>query len=162
MKPPKIEEKLYNRSLRFLSFRARSEKEVTDYLAKITKKKSKNYSTVIIPQIIKKLKQLNLINDVDFSRWWIDQRQNLNPKGKKVLALELKHKGVSQEIIDRRISQISPISQIDSARKILAKKNKLYGHLPRLQLKKKLFSFLLRRGFDYQLSCQVIDEALKK
>jgi regulatory protein len=160
----KFKEKLYNRSLRFLSFRARSEKEVADYLQKIARRKEKNSPAQIslVTTILKKLKKLNLINDSEFTQWWIEQRLNLNPKGKRALRMELRQKGVAQEIIDQQLQLISLEIFQKAAQKIIDKKMRLYSCLPQLKLKKKLFAFLLSRGFDYQLAQKVIDENLKK
>lgn len=161
----KIKEKLYNRALRFLSFRARSQKEVADYLQKklqYSKKLTPQLSSRIQKEIITKLKKINLVNDVEFTAWWIEQRMTLNPKGNRALSLELRQKGIDQKIIDQQIKLISSVSLKKAAQKIIEKKIKFYPYLSGLKLKKKLFSFLLRRGFDYQLAQEVIDENLEK
>jgi regulatory protein len=159
-----LQNKLYQRALRFLSFRARSKKEISDYLQKIINKKGKKteHTQILVDKVIKKLKSLNLINDQEFALWWIEQRQNLNPKGKKALRLELRQKGVDQKTIEQSLASIDPLKLEESARQIIAKKVKLYPHLSSLKFKKKLLSLLLRRGFDYQLSRKVIDEKVKK
>ncbi len=159
----KFKEKLYNRSLRFLSFRARSEKEIGDYLQKITRQKDKTSPAFIslVTTIVKKLKKLNLVNDLEFTQWWIEQRLSLNPKGKRALSMELRQKGVAQKIIDQQLILIGAANFKKAAQKIINKKMKLYTHLPELRLKKKLFGFLLSRGFDYQLAKEVIDEKME-
>jgi len=159
-------EKLYHRTLNFLSYRPRSEKEITDYLKKNLKG---NLSTLhaiagkverkIQSKILKKLKKLKLLDDFKFASWWIEQRLRFRPKGKKILKLELLQKGVDQKIID---SQISQINQINAAKKIINKKLKLYKSLPKLKLKQKLFSHLARRGFEFPLIKKVVDEEMQK
>lgn len=156
-------EKLYNKTLHFLSFRPRSEKEIKDYLSKKTKKalpaarqgKIKN-------QVLFKLKEQNLVNDEEFVDWWIDQRMSLKPKGKIVLKKELLQKGVDLELVEGKLSTISNQQLTILARKLVDKKLKLYKNLPPLKLKKKLSSFLARRGFDWQTINLVIDEFLQK
>lgn len=149
-------EKLYNKVLHFLSFRPRSEKEIKDYISKKTKdEKHKN-------KIFIKLKTQGLVNDEEFADWWIDQRLSFKPRGKRLLKKELLEKGIDREIIDRKLLAICNKELTNLAKKLVEKKIKLYGKLPPLKLKKKLFSFLGRRGFDWQQIDLVIDEFLQK
>jgi regulatory protein len=150
------EEKLYQKTLNFLSYRPRSEKEIKDYLVR------KRANPKIQTSILKKLRKLNFINDEDFARWWLEQRMSFRPRGKPLLRRELFQKGIEKKIIDSLISQISPFSQINSARKIMAKKKKLYQNLPLQKLRQKLFSLLARRGFEFELIKEAIDEEIKK
>src|SRR3989344_6757140 len=96
-----IFERYYNLSLRFLSYRPRSEKEIIDYL----KKKSSSVKTSegqekLIESIIKKLKEYKFIDDVEFAKFWIEQRTKFKHKPIRVIEYELKQKGINKEIID--------------------------------------------------------------
>lgn len=150
-------QKFYDRALRFLSYRPRSEKEITNFL------KKKKVEPPIISKIIKKLKEQNFINDEEFTKWWIEQRTHFRPRGIRVIKLELRQKGISQEIIDEILSNedIKILSE-ESARKLIEKKIISYKGLPKQELYQKLSQFLLRRGFDWETVKEVIDEVLKK
>ena len=89
--------RLYDKSLHFLSFRCRSVSEMKFYL-----KKNKANSNQI-EEIIQKLKNLNLLNDYDFAQRWIDDRLKFHPRSSLILRMELKRKGISQQIIDQII-----------------------------------------------------------
>ena len=56
-----------------------------------------NQNTVL--ELKEKLVVLDLLDDLAFAAWWIDQRNTFRPKGKKLLVYELKQKGISGEII---------------------------------------------------------------
>ena len=56
------------RVLKFLSFRPRSEKEVTDWFLR----KEVGFKTQAL--IRRKLKKQKLLDDKEFSRWWLEQR----------------------------------------------------------------------------------------
>lgn len=147
-------QKFYDRALRFLSYRPRSEKEIRDFL------KKKKIEPPIISKIIKKLKEQNFINDEEFTKWWIEQRQRNKPRGMRVIKMELKQKGISDELITN--CQLLITNQLELAKKALEKKVKSYRNLPREKAYRKLSQFLLRRGFDWDTVKDVIDEVLKK
>lgn len=153
-------EKYYNYSLRFLSYRPRSEKEIRDRL------KIKNGERIdsIIDSVIHKLKEQNFLNDEEFAKWWIEQRTTFRPKGLRVIKMELKQKGISNEVIDFVISNSKfPISnESERARKLIEKKMEQLKDLPRQEVYRKVGSFLARRGFDIDTINSVIDEFYKK
>jgi SOS response regulatory protein OraA/RecX len=74
-------EKVY----RFAMVRQRAEKEFVDYF----KRKKINPSFHL--KLLKKLKHLNLLNDFEFARSWVNSR--LKKKSLKVVKLELQQKG---------------------------------------------------------------------
>ena len=85
-------ENFYNKALKFLSYRPRSEKEVRDRF-KIKNQKSKiKISDKTIDLIIKKLKDYKFLDDFEFAKMWLKDRLilKLKPiriiKSKKILA----------------------------------------------------------------------------
>lgn len=144
--------KLFDKSLKFLSFRPRSEKEIRDYLtAKIAKaeniepKFAKESSQ--IEKIIEKLKRYKYLNDLEFAKWWFASRSKSHPKGLRLIALELKRKGIDRELIQRTLKRSS---ESDLAKAALAKKMAKWSKLPKIDLKMKVYRYLLSRGFDYE------------
>ncbi|MBI2431113.1 MAG: RecX family transcriptional regulator [Candidatus Levybacteria bacterium] len=142
-------DKFYNKALRFLSYRPRSEKEVRENL------KKKKTESVIIEKIILKLKEQNFINDEEFVKWWIEQRTTVRPKGLRVIKLELKQKGIDTDL---RLK----INDFEQAKKLIEKKATRYKGLTKQELYRKLGGFLSRRGFDYDTIKKSIDEVTNK
>lgn len=131
-------DRYYNSSLRFLSYRPRSEKEVYDYLKKKAKR-AEALEEIIIAQIMRRLIELNFINDLEFAKFWIEHRK----KAFSLLKMELLQKGVSKETILEAASEFD----IDSKQEKLIEKlieKKMY--LPY----EKLVAYLIRRGFSYE------------
>lgn len=135
---------------RFISFRPRSEKEVRDYF------KKKKVEPSEIEKLIEKAKSLNLLNDLDFAKWWLEQRQTFRPKGPRLLKVELKQKGISDEIINNVLSQQNSQTEFQTALALAKKKQPHYKNLPILEQKQKLLGFLLRRGFDFDTAKEAI------
>lgn len=145
--------KLTDAALHFLSYRMRSEKEVTDYLVKkISKKENisyKNAKESILPnQVIVKLKKYKYLNDIEFAKWFVASRIKSKPKGLALLKIELLKKGIAREIIEKILSK--NINQKDLAQKAIEKKLKNWQKLPPAEFKKKLYSYLASRGFDWE------------
>jgi len=147
-------DKLYNKALKFLSYRPRSEREVRDYLEK------KGGDTKIVEEITGKLKKQNLVDDHAFTTWWIEQRSRFRPKGKHLLWLELLKKGIKKEIIED--SLFSEKEELDLAKKAARKKVKSYKNLEPLEFRQKMTAFLARRGFNWEVIKKVLEEILKK
>lgn len=141
-------EQYYNRTLRFLSFRPRSEKELRDYLQK------KKAVSAVIEKIISKLREHKFINDEDFAGWWIDQRTRLKPRAWKVIQYELRQKGIGEETIQSQFSILNPpaggqFTNEDMAKKLIQGKISRYRDLPKQEAYRKLGRFLASKGFDW-------------
>lgn len=154
-------EKFYNIALRFLSYRPRSEKEVRDRLIR------KKIDSQIIEKIIAKLKEKKFLNDEEFAKWWIEQRTKVRPKAIRVITLELKQKGISNEIIESLLSKdVSSEEQVSNdlelANKLIEKRIERFRNSSKQEIYQKLGSYLSRRGFDWETIKQSIDELFSK
>lgn len=141
-----------DRASRFLSVRPRSEKEVVDYLVKkIAKDEGVKFAEAsgspLVGKVLKTLKKYNYINDPDFAKWFLKSRLRSNPKSVKLIKYELKRKGIVSEVLET----LKPAQDQDykSALKLVEKKIVRWQKLSKLEYKKKLYAFLLSRGFDY-------------
>lgn len=153
-------QKFYDRTLRFLSFRPRSEKEIVSFLKKPHGRKKERLDDQTIAKIIKKLKEQNFINDEEFAKWWIEQRQGSKPRGKRIIIMELKQKGIAEFIIQN--SEFIIQKQDELAKKALERIAGRYQKLPRHEAYRKMSEFLLRRGFDWEAIKSGVDEVLRK
>lgn len=158
-------EKLFTKSLFFLKFRARSEKEIKNYLSSYLQKHKITFTNQqeIIEEVVKRLKDLKFIDDYDFAKQWVESRFLTRPKGKRVLIFELRQKGVAQEIIDEVIENESQkYSSNDIIKKLISKADQCYYRLPKDKRKQKLINYALRRGFDFTQIKAIVDELVKK
>jgi regulatory protein len=133
----------------FLSYRPRSTAEVRQNLLK------KEYDETVVEQVLTRLTDLNLLNDREFARFWIEQRETFKPRSQRALRQELHQKGLSREIIDEAISSVDEMA---AARKAAEKKAQNWSHLPRETFFSKLGGFLQRRGFNYAITKTVTEE----
>ena len=148
--------KFYDRVLKFLSYRPRSEKELADWF------KKKKVGSETQKLVKKKLKRLGYLDDQEFTRWWVEQRMTFRPFGKKRLALELRQKGIAREIIDEQLDNLRDEELSQLAEKLAKKKLKSLKNLPYFEARAKLIAFLSRRGFRWEIIKEVVAKTLKK
>jgi regulatory protein len=148
-------QKTYEKVLRFAMVRPRSEKEVVSWL------KRKKVHESIYQGLFDKLKHLELLDDLKFASWWVEQRLAFRPKGKRVLKQELLVKGVAREVIDEVLGE-APIDEKKLAHDLLVKKIPRWKGLPKEDVREKATAFLARQGFDWGVIRSAIDETREK
>jgi regulatory protein len=147
-----IKEKAYQ----FLARRAHSEKELR------TKLLNKGFEKNLVDEILSQLKQQKLIDDAAFAHSFVRSRLASKPLGELALRRELRNKGITEEQISA-VLQITynEKSQIEYARELVQKKLPQFGNLDDRVKKKRLANFLVRRGFDWELVKDVLNEKFK-
>jgi len=151
-------EKFYNKALEFLSYRTRSEKEVRDKL------KTKQAEPGIIEKVISKLKEKRFINDEEFARQWIENRNRFKPRSLRLIKLELRQKGIEEEIVEKVIQDLdfNSESELEQAKKLVEKRIDKVRDLPKQEIYQKLGRFLASKGFNWDTVKKAIDEVLDK
>lgn len=137
------QEVAFNRALRYLSYRARSEAEMRKYLS------DKGFSDHVSQTVIDRLKDERLINDPRFAQDWIDNRVSFRPRSQTQLRFELRNKGLSEDLIEDALQE----ADLDDIELACAAGKKLVGRYARLDwpdFRQKLGAALARRGFSYE------------
>lgn len=155
--------KLYDKVLRFLAVRPRSEKEIRDYLRKkfsIFNFKFSNEEKTI-EEFLERLRASGLVDDEKFARWWVEQRQGgRKPKGQRIIGMELRQKGVAREIIETVLPRMAEAAEQELAEKAAAKKMRLYRRYPPPAFRQKMAQYLLRQGFTWPVVKEVLQKRL--
>ena len=139
--------------MRLLSLRARTGFEIESRL------QEKGYSSEIIGQIVAFLKKDGLIDDLNFSKEWIEYRLNENPRGVALLRAELSKKGVSENIVEKALqAKKDDLDEKSIAVALIKNKLKRQKEIPELKLKARLYQFLVRKGFDSETAEEAIEE----
>lgn len=144
-------QKTYDKIIRFSTLRPRSKREVEMWLRKYKVHES------LHEELFNKLKRLDLLDDVKFATWWIDQRMSFRPRGKRALTAELRQKGVNQEIIKEAMAKIE-IDEVKVAKNLLKKYQYKWEKLPKSEKKKKMSDYLARKGFGWEIIKQVTSD----
>lgn len=146
------------KALSFLARRFHSEREL------FIKLKSKSYEERLIKIVLNELREKSFINDQVFANHFIDEKLKKKRWGKNKIKAALFSKGVSASIIDEGLKSFD--SEIDQNEAALGLAQKKFEKLKLREsddrkLKQKLISFLLSRGFDYEVSSEVVNKIIK-
>jgi regulatory protein len=158
-------EKLVNTAIRFVSFRPRSRRELTDFL---TKKMSKwdIVGEPLLQKVVSRMEELGYVDDRKFASWWIAQRSTFRPKGKRALMAELQQKGIAREIMVELLETTQKtqdsFDEAVSAQKAIERKLVIWAKMPSIEQKKKVYTFLAQRGFSHAIISRIIDGLGKK
>ena len=154
-------ERLYDKAIKFLSFRPRSEKEIRDKLLqklRLTDKadeEKKNFDRSI-EAVIKKLQKIDQINDQEFARWWLQQRTQFKKTSPRVIKLELFKKGIKKETIDELFSETS-FDPLELATAAARKKLRNYQKYEPKIFREKMGRYLASKGFDWEVIKKAVD-----
>lgn len=129
----------YDRATRFLAHRPRSADEVRRYLV------SKEVGQSVIAVVLERLQERDWIDDAEFARYWVDQRQRHKPMAARALRYQLRQKGVAEVVIDEALDSLD---ETDAAyRAAQSRLSRYRGQTPQA-FRQKLGGALMRRGFD--------------
>lgn len=147
------------RALSFLGRRFHSEKEL------LIKLKQKSYEERLIKLVLNELKEKSFIDDQVFTNHFIEEKLKRKRWGKNKIRAALFNKGVSASIIDEVFQYFD--SEVDQNLAALELTKKKYENLKKREsdirkLKQKLISFLLNRGFEYEVSAEAVNKIIKQ
>ena len=139
-----------NLALYHLSFKARTEKEVRDYLVKY------EIDDKTIPQVIQALKEENWINDRQYAYSIINANQLSGDKGPYLLTQKLSQKGVAKSTIEDVLKDFDHTEVAQRVAEKLLKKHT--GKLPARALQDKIIQNLTNKGFSYADAKSAFDD----
>ena len=140
-------ERAFQQAMLFLSYRARSESEIRQNLRK------HEIPEPIIDQTLERLRQDGLANDNQFARAWVENRSAFRPRSRRMMAMELRQKGLDDEAVSSAIESVDDEAlAYEAAQKRALRLKGLEWN----EFRKKLSEFLARRGFSYSVIVPVV------
>ena len=136
--------------LRLLTDRARSRSELE------TKLSGRGFEPEIITKVLDRLQEIGLIDDADFANQWVHSRHTYSGKGKRALAVELRLKGIDQDVASEALSQIDPEDERERAAELVRRKLKNKPVADRDKVTRRLVSMLARKGYSAGMSYEVV------
>ena len=165
---------IYQKALAFLSYRPRSAREVEQRLRR------KGFTPEQVSGVMERLRSQKYIDDHEFARFWVGNRMTFNPRGPRLLRSELRQKGVPSEIVEEvmkeqvetqeelvqqaeelkaeqspGVDEPVPGTDLANALTLARKRVRTYGNLEPQVARRRLSSFLARRGYGFDVIDQV-------
>ncbi len=135
-------------ALKLLSMRMHSEKEL------LKKLYAKKFPSGEIKALMEKLKEKKLISDSAFARAYTDQLRN-KATGDVKIKFQLRRKGISDKTIEEHFDRESSEDQRKRALDLAQLKLKP-GKERDQKEKKRIYDYLVRKGFDYEICRDVM------
>ncbi len=130
----------FDKALTHVSASAKTEKQIREFLLK------KGYLSAVADYVIEKMRGYDFVNDGAYAEKYAEEKSKA--KGKLLIKMELRAKGISDADAERAIDAISGEEQADAATKILQKY--LRGKEADVATLQKAYRYLLSKGFDYE------------
>ena len=143
-----VAEVAFQRVLQFLSYRPRSQAEVEAYLQR------RKVTPAVRQEVMDRLVQARLLDDQEFARYWVENREVFRPRGVYSLRFELRSKGVDEVTIQRAVEGLD---EADSAYRAAAERARRLKGLGYADFRRRLAGFLQRRGFGYDITKDTVD-----
>jgi len=145
----------FQKALQFIAHRPRSVEETRQRLSK------KGFSDEVINVTVKKLLEKKWLDDLDFARQWIENRNTFRPRSDQLLRYELRLKGVSDDDIKQALEKYGG-DENELAYQAGIKKAKKCRHESQFDFTKKVGGYLGRRGFHYGIVKPTVERLWKE
>ena len=123
-------------------------------------KKLKTFDVIseVKEQIISNLISENYLNETRFCKSFVRGKFKIKNWGKRKITLELKSRKVSNYNLKEGLKEINEIDYLDKLETLFNKKLASLDHLSLINKKKKIFSFLLYRGWETNLIYEKLNQ----
>ena len=137
-----------NAAAQYLSYRPRSESEIRERLHR------HRFDGDSVEAVIARLKEQGLVDDMAFAQFWKDNRASFSPRSQCLTKLELRRKGVADDLIDQ---VVDVIDDDDSAYRVALSKARSLSLSDYQSFRRRLDEYLKRRGFGYGVINHIVE-----
>lgn len=127
-----------DKSLAHIAASMKTEREIRAYLSR------KGYLADVADYVTERMKELGLLDDAAYAAAYAESAGKR--KGRRLIAAELKRKGISDEDAERALQTLT--GEEESAKAVLEKY--LRGKQPDRKTLQKAYAHLLSKGYDYE------------
>ncbi len=132
--------------------RAKSKGELLTHL------KARGVDDQVAQATIFRLQEAGLVNDQEFALAWAKSRHEHKKISKRIIATELRQRGVTQEEINYALESIDDDAEYQSAFELAMKKYATMSRLENDVQIRRIQSLLQRKGFGFPIIARVIRE----
>ena len=138
----------YNKALRLINLKPRTEKELRLKLI------SGGFTSGQCDSVLQRLREAGLVADDRYARQWVENRNEMHPRSRRLISLELRQKGVADEVIEQVLEDSS--ADEDLALKAATQYARKLAPTDGMRFRARLSAFLARRGFSYGTIAPVV------
>ena len=132
----------------------RSRAELAEALAR------KHVPDDVAQRLLDRFEEVGLIDDAAFARAWVESRSRSKGLATKVLALELRRKGIDDDVAREVLAELDPDAERQAAHRLVQKKLRSMRGLDDTTRIRRLTGMLARKGYSPQVAFDVVREEL--
>ena len=140
-------ESAYQLALNYLSYRDRSRSELEQHLTR------HDISPELSAEVLVRLNENGMLDDRRFARNWMENRSELRPRSRRMLAFELRQKGLEDPDIQQALESVD---DDDAAYRAASANQRKLRNLDWPDFRNRLSGFLARRGFSYATAAPIV------
>jgi regulatory protein len=148
-----VAEKATEAAITFVSYRPRSEREVRDRLRR------REFPAAAIDYAIDKLRGWRYLDDRAFAEFWVENRVEHAPRGRRALASELRAKGVDRDLVADVLDD-TDLDESTAARDLARKRLRSLAGLDEETQRRRLAAYLARRGYTWDVVGPLLRELI--
>ncbi len=137
-----------------LTGQARSRHELAEALD------ARNVPIEVATAVLDRFEEVGLVDDQAFAEAWVQSRQSTRGLSRRALALELRRKGIDDELVQDAVATIDPEEERGRARALVDKRLASTRRLDRQSRFRRLTAALARKGYTPGVCTSVVREAL--
>jgi regulatory protein len=137
-----------------LSAQPRTRHELAETLAK------KHVPPEIADRLLDRFEEVGLIDDAAFARAWVESRRTGRGLAGRALALELRRKGVADEVAREVLDEVDLDDEREIAGDLVRRKLRTMSRLDRQAKMRRLTAMLGRKGYSPGVAVGVVREVL--
>jgi regulatory protein len=118
----------------------------------------KRLADEVADEVLRRLEGAGYLNDAEFARFWVENRQRFRPRSRRALSHELRQKGIDSEAVAEAVIQEDDDT---AAWQAIEARLPRWSELSTDELRQKISGYLARRGFGYTTINQVYREACR-
>ncbi len=141
--------------LRLLAASPKSSQELRKKLA------DKGYPEPVVEKAISHLREQGVLDDTSYAKDLIARLTLGRSAGRHKIAFELKRHGISKKISDEMLGTLSTEDETERALEQARLKWGGWSSLDPQKRKKRLYDFLIRKGYDFQIAQDVLQKLSK-
>jgi regulatory protein len=115
----------------------------------------------VADQVLSRLDEVGLVDDAAFAELWVHTRHMNQGLGRRALAMELRRKGVSDDVVAEAVATVDADAEEERARQLVRKRLRSLPGADESARVRKLVGMLARRGYSEGLAFRVVRDELR-
>jgi regulatory protein len=121
---------------------------------------ARNIPEDVVTAVLDRFEEVDLVDDEEFARQWVQSRHLGRGLARRALAHELRQRGVADETVKNAVEEVSTDDELSAARELVRRKAVAMRNDDPQRRVRRLAGMLARKGYGGGVAMQAIREEL--